>query len=405
MFVMRILLLVPIFLFIDISCEEASATTIRHYITPKETLLQEENKEILLEKERLIAKRPSLAVMIGQMLMIGFNGSTPKDAQNIGTEISKGRVGGIILFSRAFQSGILRNIQSKQQTTELVTFLQSKSVIPLFVGVDQEGGQVQRFRGIAGVPDTLSAAALAQKGVAVTAQQMDNLGHALRDMGVNLNFAPVVDLNINPQSPVIGKIGRSYGSTSQEVLPHALSVIQGLNKNNVIFAIKHFPGHGSADVDSHYGLPDITHTWKKEELEPYKELVQYSNSGMVLVGHLMNKNIDNKYPSSLSKKTINGMLREEIGWEGIVVTDDLQMQAITDHYNFSEIVIRSVLAGNDILLFGNNIVFDKDLPEKVQRILINAVRRGVISIERIEDSYRRIMKLKSKVIFPVSVLE
>ena len=355
-------------------------------ITPEESL-----KNI----EEPSQKQESLPTMIGQMIMVGFNGYNPKNVEDIAQDIEEGRVGGIILFSKDFtNSGAIRNIIDKQQTTTLIQYLQSKARVPLFVGVDQEGGRVQRFRNISGIPNTLSAAQLAQLGVSATQQQMNDLGLALQEMGVNLNFAPVIDLNINPFSPIIGNVERSYGKTTKEVLPHAISVINALVSHSIVFTLKHFPGHGSATVDSHYGLPDISATWTRQELEPYKELVQYSDNGMVLIGHLINKRIDPDYPSSLSYATITTLLRDEIGWTGVVITDDLQMQAITKHYDLQDVVIQAVNAGVDILLFGNNIEYDRDLPIRIQKILINAIRRGRVPIKRIEESYQRIMKLK-----------
>lgn len=352
-------------------------------------------EELLKNTEDTFTKRESLPIMIGQMIMVGFNGYNPKNVEDIAHDIEEGRVGGIILFSKDFtNSGAIRNIIDKQQTTTLITYLQSKAKIPLFVGVDQEGGQVQRFRNISGIPNTSSAEQLAQLGVSATQQQMNELGKALHEMGVNLNFAPVVDLNINPFNPIIGNVERSYGKTTKEVLPHAISVIEAFISHSIVFTLKHFPGHGSATVDSHYGLPDISSTWTRQELEPYKQLTHYSPKGMVLIGHLINKRIDAQYPSSLSYATITTLLRNEIGWDGVVITDDLQMGAITKHYNLQEVVIQAVNAGVDILLFGNNIEYDKDLPIRIQKILINAIRRGLVSVERIEESYHRIMKLK-----------
>lgn len=366
------------------------ANEIVRSITPEDTLKNTEDTLI---------KRESLPKMIGQMIMVGFNGYNPKNVEDITSHIEDGRVGGVILFSKDFtNSGAVRNIIDKQQTTILIEYLQSKARIPLFVGVDQEGGKVQRFRNVAGIPNTLSAAKLSQLGANTTEQQMKDLAIALKEMGINLNFAPVIDLNINPFSPIIGDVERSYGKTTKEVMPHAISVMNGLLSQSIIFTLKHFPGHGSATVDSHYGLPDITLTWTRQELEPYKQLIGTSNKGMVLVGHLVNKRIDPIFPSSLSYKTITRLLREELGWTGVVITDDLQMQAITKHYSLDEVVVNAVNAGVDILLFGNNIEYDSELPIRIQKIIINGIRRGRIKLSQIEDSYKRIMQLKENMI-------
>lgn len=369
----------------------AYSTQIEDKITPD---------AILEQVEKNIYVYPDLPTMIGQMIMVGFHGTTPKTVGQIANDIAHGNVGGVILFSRDFiNTSIIRNIVDKKQTTELITYLQSKATIPLFIGVDQEGGQVQRFRNVYGVPNTLSAANLAKQGAEHTAKQMDELGGALHSMGVNLNFAPVVDLNINPTNPIIAKVERSYGATTQEVLPHAKAVIKALLKNNITFSLKHFPGHGSSKEDSHFGLPDITTSWKEAELEPYRALAQYQNKGMVLVGHLFNKQIDPYYPSSLSYTTITQLLRKKLHWNGVVITDDLQMSAISSYYTLQEVVVLAINAGVDILLFGNNIEYDPFIPERVQKIIIHAIRRGTIPLSSIKASYRRIMNLK-KMLYP-----
>ena len=223
------------------------------------------------------------------------------------------------------------------------------------------------------------------------------LGEELAEIGINLNFAPVVDVDVYPNSPVIGALKRSFSSDPVEVTNHARAFLKGMDEEKIIGCLKHFPGHGSAATDTHKGLTDITDTWQANaELMPYKTLISDGIVDMVMVGHLVNTKLDPEYPASLSKATITGILRNKLGFNGVVISDDLEMGAITAHYTMDEVVLLAINAGMDILLYGNNISYDPDIAAKVHSTILKLVKAGKISRERLEESYMRIRALKKQ---------
>ena len=222
------------------------------------------------------------------------------------------------------------------------------------------------------------------------------VGQTLSKVGCNLDFAPVVDVNSNPKSPAIGALGRSFSSNPQKTAIHAAAFIEGLHDSGVLSCVKHFPGHGSANSDTHKGLTDVTTTWNKNELIPYQYLVDKGRLDMVMSAHVMNSHLDSKYPASLSQKMITSLLRDTIGFNGVVVSDDLQMGAIQKQFSLEETINLAVDAGVDILLFGNNLEYDPNLPQRVTALLKQRVHDKTLSRERIKASYDRIMALKAK---------
>lgn len=344
----------------------------------------------------------SVEEMAGQMIMVGFRGTGEaplhRDIVVLQRDIAAGRVGGVILFERDARTGERgRNVRSVEQVRRLTGMLQAKARIPLFVGVDQEGGKVQRFLPAHGVAATPAPEEMGKGTPAATRAYAATLGAKLRESGVNVDFAPSLDVNVNPQSPAIGALGRSFGPDAATVVAHAGAFAQGLQEQGILFCWKHFPGHGSAAVDSHHDLPDITATWSRAELEPYAKLLQPGMPGMVMVGHLYHSGLDAKYPSGLSPAIINGLLRRELGWDGAVITDDLHMGAVAARYSLKETVALAVDAGVDILLFGNN---QRRVPyvsaRQVHAVLVQLVREGRISRARLEESYIRILRLKGR---------
>lgn len=348
------------------------------------------------------AEAASLEHMAGQMIMVGFRGTGEaplhEDIRFLLEDVAAGRVGGVILFERdAVTKERGRNVRSLKQVRLLTDMLQARTAVPLFVGVDQEGGLVQRFLPAAGVPDTLSPADLGRGTAQATGAAATRLSAKLLEAGVNLDFAPSLDVNVNPYSPAIGALGRSFSSDPAVVTAHAGAFAGGLQQNGIIFCWKHFPGHGSATADSHEDLPDISSTWSDAELLPYKKLLRSGQPGMVMVGHLFNSHLDSVYPSSLSASVINGLLRRDLGWDGVVITDDLQMKAVGERYSMKESIALAVNAGVDVLLFGNNLVHDPQTGRKAHAALMELVREGRISQARIEESYKRIQSLKVKI--------
>jgi beta-N-acetylhexosaminidase len=339
-----------------------------------------------------------LDIWIGQMLLIGFRGTELTGNEPVLQDIREIGIGGVVLFNYDVPAhSPVRNITSPAQVRQLVRTLQGASTIPLFVAIDQEGGRVTRLKPESGFPPTVSQAELGrQDNEDITRRHAGSVAHSLRDIGINLNFAPVVDLAVNPENPVIAKLERSYGAEPDRVTRHARWAIEEFHKAGVLSAIKHFPGHGSSLDDSHLGLPDVTRQWRASELEPFSALTREGLADMVMTAHIHNSVWDNHHPATLSRAVIGGILRKQLGFEGVVVSDDLQMKAITSTYGFDEAVELAVDAGVDILVIANNQVYEPGAPKRVAQTLKSLVRQGKLSRGRIQRSYRRIMKLKER---------
>ena len=340
---------------------------------------------------------PDLDKKIGQMIMVGFRGTEISETDTIAQDISAGRVGGVILFNRDVElKSDVRNITNPEQLARLTTQLHSYATeAPLLVAIDQEGGRVARLNPSNGFAATQSAAELGAAGdTNATEAAAYQIGQTLAAMGINLNFAPVVDVNVNPDNPAIGRLGRSFSADPQAVTDHGLAYLAGLHKAGVLGCIKHFPGHGSAFNDSHYGVTDVTDTTLPEELEPFRNIITARQCDIVMTAHIFNANLDAEYPATLSEKTIRGLLRTELGYNGVVITDDLQMAAIASQYGLETAVIKAVNAGVDILLFGNNLGYDPALPSNIIAIIKTAINDGTIDIEKIEQANQRIKTLK-----------
>lgn len=350
--------------------------------------------------------------MIGQMIMTGFHGDgMGENAESFAAvekQIKRGQVGGVILFD-VDVSGLVAqgmtipeakkhifssNIKNMDQVKHLTAHLQSLApdTVPLLIAVDQEGGNIQRLKPEHGFAPIPSAKELGKGDAEATYEIAYDLGMRLVDLGINVDFAPVVDVNVNSESPAIGKLERSFSSDPAVVTEHGRAFANGLNDAGIISSDKHFPGHGSALGDSHNGLTDVSNTWQTYELEPYKELLKdASPCATVMVAHVFNQNIDT-LPASLSPKTIQ-MIRD-MGFDGVIVSDDMDMGAIVNQYSQEEAIKMAINAGNDLLVFGNNLDFDKDKGAKVHRTIKKFVRKGEIKKSRIEESYNRIMRMK-----------
>jgi len=345
---------------------------------------------------------PSLDRMLGAMLMLGFRGAELTQDDPFLAEIRSGRVGHVILFDRDVQNGGERNIHSPEQVRRLTAALRAAAPGPIFIAVDQEGGQVRRLKPERGFMDVPSAQRMGQEKTASTTQVAAALGRELQGLGINVNMAPVADVNVNPFSPAIGQLGRSFNTDPRQVARHVLAFGEGLAQADVIPVLKHFPGHGSARKDSHLGLTDISTTWDGgSELLPYAEAFAAGWPGMVMMGHLFHAGLDARHPASLSKMTVTGLLRQGLGWQGVVISDDMQMKAVSQRYGLEEAVRLAVEAGVDILLFGNNLEWDADLPRKAHAALRRLVDSGQISEERIRHSWQRISALQKGFCTPI----
>lgn len=344
------------------------------------------------------AGEPDLEGKIGQMIMVGFRGFSIDGESRIARDIEAGRLGGVILFDYDVPRGTFeRNIQSPEQVKSLVEQLQALAAVPLFVAVDQEGGRVSRLKERQGFPPSPSQRSLGRRDdPVVTTEAADLTARILADAGFNLNFAPVVDLDVNPGNPVIGALERSFSSDPAVVARNAAIMIGAFREAGVLSAIKHFPGHGSSDADTHKGFVDVTDLWSDRELLPFRDLIEAGLADMVMTAHTFNAHIDPLFPATLSARTIGGILRGRLGYDGVVLSDDLQMGAIRDIFTFEEALEKALEAGVDILLFANNSVYDEEVALKAGAVIAGLVERGVVSPERIDQSWRRIMKLKER---------
>lgn len=342
----------------------------------------------------------SLSIKIGQMLMIGFRGMDARDGSTIEADIRERRIGGVVLFDYDVQSkSPVRNIDSPEQLRRLTSELQQRSSIPLFIAIDQEGGRVCRLKPSRGFPPTVSAAYLGKLDNADTTRQAAGSTAALlTSLGINMNLAPDVDLNVNPNNPVIGKLDRSFSADPAVVARQARIFVEAFHRHSVIAALKHFPGHGSSTTDTHKDFTDVTTTWSKKELDPYRTLIREGYSDPVMTAHVFNARLDSLYPATLSRATIDDLLRKQLGFRGVVISDDMQMKAIADRYGLEEAIRLAIDAGVDVLIFGNNVSYDPDIASKATTIFRHLVEKGVISPERIDLSYRRIMALKTRTI-------
>ncbi len=341
----------------------------------------------------------SLDDKIGQMLMVGFRGFSIKDGSAIAEDLEKRNLGGVILYE---YDGLLkthdRNIDGKRQLKRLTKALRQKAKTPLLIAIDQEGGEVRRLKKDRKFKEALSHAQLGRiDSDRRTRREAKKIARPLSKLGVNVNFAPVVDVNLNSENPIIGRLGRSFSRNPAKVVKHARAFIEVHEKRRVITAIKHFPGHGSAHNDSHHGMADVTGAWQEIELVPYRELLRGDLScTMVMTAHIFNAKLDEKWPATLSTKIIDGILRKQMGYDGVVVSDDMQMKAIAGFFGLEESIGRAINAGVDIVLFGNNLNYDPAVTQKTIAIVKKLVASKKIPRSRIDESYRRIMALKKR---------
>jgi len=340
----------------------------------------------------------SLDEKIGQMLMVGFKGFAVDDSSHIIRDIQDYQVGGIILFDYDVPtSSPDRNIESPEQVKSLITRLQELAERSLFLAVDQEGGRVARLKPARNFLDHVSAEYLGSlDDIDTTRYYASKMSEQLRELGFNVNFAPVVDLNTNPDNPVIGQLERSFGADPDLITRHAEVFLKEFEQHGIVGVLKHFPGHGSAWNDSHVGMADVTDTWDEKELKPYQNLIDSDTQFAIMTAHVFNENLDSDYPATLSSSVQTELLRNRLGYNGVLFSDDMQMDAIRSFYGLETSIMRAINAGVDVLVFGNNSVYDPEIVPKAVEIIRKLVESGDISEDRIEESYQRIMKLKGE---------
>lgn len=335
---------------------------------------------------------------IGEMLLVGFRGTEYSDTMHIVRDIKEYHIGGVILFEYDAPSHSRpRNIVSPDQLKRLCHSLQQIDNETLLISIDQEGGKVNRLKEQYGFPHFASAQQQARTDsirfyARLTAQ-------TLHSMGINLNFAPCVDVNVNPDCPVIGRLQRSFSPSAQRVADCASVWIEEQWNEGVISCLKHFPGHGSSQVDTHLGLADVSHTWKEEELLPYRHLIASATDPfMVMTTHVFNSRLDSRYPATLSQATLTGLLRDSLHFKGVIITDDLAMGAMVQEYPFEEIILNTILAGADMLCLSNNGKdYNADLVPQTVELIFRLVKEGKIEASRIHASAERIRELKKSI--------
>ena len=361
------------------------------------------------------AKEYTLDEDIGMMLLVGFRGQELDHNKNIDiiSALRDYHVGSVILFDYDVPTGTRgRNIKDAEQLKRLCRQLRSFATADnLLIGIDQEGGYVSRLSTRYGFPHIPSAQKCATMGYDTVRHYADLTGQMLEEIGINLDFAPVADVNVNPACPVIGKIERSFSGDPEVVRQCCLIWSEELANHHVVSCWKHFPGHGSAKGDTHLGLVDVSETWQRSELEPYRMdeennyappldnpdaeyLFEHKIPGMVMTAHVINRKLDpTGLPASLSP-TITSYLRDTLGFNGVIVTDDLAMGAIVSQYSFEKAVRMAVMAGADLLCLSNNGgTYDVNMVPRAVKVIKEMIEKGEVSEERIRQSANRVRQL------------
>jgi beta-N-acetylhexosaminidase len=332
------------------------------------------------------------------MFLVGFDGCRLTEDHWLVRTARKRVPGGVILFDRNVD-GTVQNIESPEQLRDLVASLQELSGDTLLVAVDQEGGQVCRLRQRDGFIGSESAAVLGQQEPDIsTAPAAAAMAGVLAEAGINLNLAPVVDLDFNPDNPIISRYNRSFGNRVSVVTAHARAFIAAHHACGIACCLKHFPGHGSARGDSHLGFVDITDDWREQELEPYRRLFSQGFGDAVMTAHVIHRQLDREgVPATLSPHIVKGLLRKELGFDGVTMTDDLQMRAIADRFGLKEAVQRAVLAGVDLMIIGNNLERSGNVLDEGVAAVQELLDKGLVDEDSIVQSLERIAVLKRKI--------
>lgn len=331
------------------------------------------------EKVDKLVANMSDADKVGQLMMIGIHGKTLNDDAKF--MLNEYRVGGIILFDR--------NMESKDQVKSLITDInktgKSAGLTPLFIGIDQEGGAVARMEDqLIKVPP---AEELGKEPIEQAVSLAKQSGTELKDLGFNINFAPVADLGLT--------YGRSFSTKPDDVVRYASTVSKAYDEVGLWYSYKHFPGIGKTDVDLHADTSVVLvskETLLNEDTKVFVDLIKQSkpNTYAIMVSHAMYPQIDPDHPSSLSKAIITDWLRKDMGYNGVVVTDDMDMGALAKHYTFGDMAVQSILAGSDILL----VCHEYEHMQEAYNGLMKAVKDGRISKERLDESVKRILLMK-----------
>lgn len=344
----------------------------------------------------------TLEQKIGQLLIVGFQGTVSHDrgVQKIQDDIRLSRIGGVIPYGY--------NIVDPAQITILnrlcLTAAEEVGLLPAFITVDQEGGNVQRLsqeKGFKGFP---SPESIIKKDREDIKSLYRDMARELKEHAFNWDFAPSVDMDpIGYKSPILGELGRVYGENTDSVVTYAGLMVDVFHEEGMLNCIKHFPGHGSAKKDSHKGFVDVTEVWREEEMQPFFQLIKKGKVDAIMTAHIFNAHLDQDYPATLSKKTLQKL--REAGYTGIIISDDLHMSAIQEKFGFEEAAIKALQAGNDMVIYSNNKMAaasikdfepDPELPEKFIDVIVKAIERGDLSEKEIDASFHRVVALKKR---------
>lgn len=333
---------------------------------------------------------PTLEQMIGQMLLLGFIGSAPDTpgAQGVAEHLSNRRVGGVLF---------LRHNARSREGAEGSAALFRAADPTAWMAIDQEGGLVQRLSRDLGYTWIPRASQVVEEYGLDGAEGLYATGaRELKAAGFNMNLAPVADVHEDGNA-VIGRHGRAYGTNAAAISAYASRFIDAFNAEDVACVIKHFPGHGRSRGDSHDGFVDITATWSETELDPFARLIDSGHAKFVMGGHLTHQTLDpTGVPVTFSRPILTGLLRERLGYTGVIMTDDLDMGAIRSHYEQRSAVIQSIQAGNDVIMMSNSAAPNMDLPQQFVSWVMQAIEAGELLEDEIVQSYWRIMAAKAR---------
>lgn len=336
--------------------------------------------------------------LIGQLIIAGFRSDKVSDTTNICRYIKKYKLSGVILYDEDLEKigPGTRNIKSPGQIKKLTDNLQSASETPLFISIDQEGGHVNRLKPSYGFQEFPSWKHIGSlDNTLITREFSNSISSALFKAGINLNFAPVLDLDYGDET-YIGKLERAFHGNPKKVIEHSKIFIETLRNDNIISCGKHFPGQGSGFGDTHQGFIDISAYWSVADLLPYTELIESNHLDLIMVSHVFNDKFDTELPSSLSHETITNSLRNDLNFKGAVICDDPSMKAISDNYELENMFSLMINAGVDLLCLGNNLKYDPHYIPKAVKAIKNSIEKNNIPIEKLHQAIQRINTLKNK---------
>ena len=342
--------------------------------------------------------RKRLDQLIGQLIIAGFRSNTITEHSTILKYIDEFNLSGVILYDEDLEKKGLgtRNIKSQEQLKKLTDTLQQRSKIPLFISIDQEGGNVNRLKKDYGFPEFPSWKHIGTiDNRLMTKAFATSISDTMNEAGINLNFAPVLDLDYGEKT-YIGNLERAISGDPKKVIEHSKIFIETLFDDNIISCGKHFPGQGSAKGDTHQGFIDISESWSVADLLPYAELIESKHLDMIMVSHVFNNKFDKELPASLSFETITRSLRNDLNFEGPIICDDPSMKAISENYDLEDMFTLMINAGIDLLCLGNNLNYDPDYIPKAVEAIRRAIEKNRISYDKVNRSIERITNLKEK---------